>query len=109
MQLWIDSKGREAEIGDVSAVWERGHVYIRVIRNSVVVCLHPALVGPLTMAAAYYAMGDLAPERIYLIADPANGPVEILDGFRSAVRRIAALLAAAESCRVGVAVSVPVP
>lgn len=101
MELMIDREGVAITSWDISieeAVWRRGFIHICFVGESVVVALSPQLTHPVTHAAAYYAIGDFNPRRIFLHVGLGD-VCEVFSGLAAFVNRVHALAVAAGSER----------
>jgi hypothetical protein len=85
------------------AVSQLGFIHIWwVDGSSIVVTLRPDLVYPKTMAAAFYAIADLRPVRVFICAaSTANQRWELFDSVDRALSRIERLVIAARNSSIG--------
>ncbi len=100
--FWMRPQRAEGNIVDY-AVATLGFVHIWPIDgSSIVVSLRPDLVRPKTMAAAFYAMADLRPVRVFISATTTTKPRwELFDRLDRALNRIDRLVTAARRSSIG--------
>ncbi len=85
------------------AVSQLGFIHIwSVDGSSIVVALRPDLVHPKTMAAAFYAIADLRPVRVFVsVSNTAKQRWELFNSVDRALNRIDRLVSGARSSSIG--------
>ena len=101
--FWMRSPHPEGNIVDY-AVSKLGCIHIWPIdTSSIVVSLRPDLVHPKAMAAAFYAIADLQPIRVYITArNTTRQGWELFDSFDRALHRIDRLVNGARRSAIGI-------
>src|SRR6202011_5046314 len=96
--FWTRPRQPDGNIVDY-AVSRLGFIHIwSVDGSSVVITLQPDLVHPKTMAAAFYAIADLRPVRVFISAsNPAKQRWELFNSVDRALSRIERLVTAARN------------
>jgi hypothetical protein len=100
--FWTRPRQPDGNIVDY-AVSKLGFIHIwSVDGSSIVVALRPDLVHPKTMAAAFYAIADLQPIRVFISAtNTAKQQWELFTTVNRALNRIERLVTAARNSSIG--------
>ena len=100
--LWMRPRQAEGNIVDY-AVSNLGFIHIwPVDGSSIIVSLRPDIVHPRTMAAAFYAMADLRPGRVFISAATTTKPRwELFNSLDRGLHRIDRLVTAARISPIG--------
>lgn len=100
--FWMRPRQSDGNIVDY-AVSNLGFIHIWPVEgSSIVVSLRPDLVRPKTMAAAFYAMADLRPVRVFISATTTTKPRwELFNSLDRALNRIDRLATAARRSPIG--------